>query len=98
MLAKAEGSTIVNTINPETIKKIVFSIVPKKNKSEKKNKTGRKNIGENTENDLENIYSQFEATFETKVDKDTEYGNIKNMTYLVINIKNPMIGELSTAV
>ncbi len=35
MLAKIEGGTMVKTVNPETIKKLVFSIVPKKNKGGK---------------------------------------------------------------
>jgi len=32
MLTKSDGGLMTKTVNPEVIKKIVFSIVPKKNK------------------------------------------------------------------
>lgn len=32
MLAKMEGGTMTKTVNPEAIKKLVYSIVPKKKK------------------------------------------------------------------
>lgn len=74
---------MVRTVDPEAIKKIVYSILPKKKKNAKK------------EEGAEGKFSDFDATFETKIDKDCEYGRTPNMTYLVVKIINKEVSELS---
>lgn len=74
---------MVKTVEPEMIKKIVYSILPKKNKGIKK------------EAGNGNPFGDFEATFETKVDRDCDYGRMPDTKYLMITISNKEIGELS---
>jgi hypothetical protein len=83
ILTKTEGSTL-SKIDPEVIKKSVYDILPKKKKGTKKKNN-------------EDIFGDFEVSFETKVDKDCEHGNVPNMTYLLVKINNPEISELSSS-
>lgn len=48
------------------------------------------------EDNSKNIFAHFEATFETKIDKELEYGKVSNMTYLIVKIANKELGDLSS--
>lgn len=84
MLMKIEGATITKSADPEVIKKLVSTILPKKKKGTKK------------EEATENSFGDFEATFETIVDDEYQYGRVSNMTYLVVQITNKKVFDLSS--